>query len=119
MKYKSVTTWQGEPQWQLDITIGKFDDIETAARFGNEAIDTLHFCRDTGQLMLTTEDGRSYPVQEDELAVSKLKPESEGKFTVDYTDYQPVAVKIEEFPKIYGLDGSFCCLAYGVVEFYS
>ncbi|MGK7949199.1 MAG: hypothetical protein AB4368_10455 [Xenococcaceae cyanobacterium] len=48
--------------------------------------------------------------------VSKQKPETMGKLMVDANDFEPVDVKIEDFPNIYRLDGEFGSLAYGVVD---
>ncbi len=52
-KYKSQTVWQGEPQWELVITMGEFDDIEAAARFGNEDIKKLKYDRSSRQLIFS------------------------------------------------------------------
>ncbi len=116
MKYKSVTTWQGEPQWQLDITMGEFDDAVSAARFGNEDIKKLKYDKSQLKLFLLTEDGSSLQVQPHQLVISKQKAESMGKLMVDADDFEPVEVEIENFPHIYGLDRGFGSLSYGVVD---
>ena len=116
MTYRSVTTWQGEPEWELVITLGDFSDIETAAKFGNEDIKKLKYDRDSRQLILVTKVGTIHQVQPHQLVVSKLKPEAEGKLMVDASDFEPVEVKIEDFSQIYGLDRGFGSLAYGVID---
>lgn len=116
MKYKSITTWQGEPEWELVITLGEFDDVEAAARFGNGGIKRLKYDRDSRQLILVTKDGAIHQVQSHQLVVSKQKAESMGKLMVDADDFEPVDVKIEDFPEIDGLDSGFGSLAYGVVD---
>ena len=116
MNYRSTTTWQGEPQWELTITMGEFDDIETAARFGNEDIKKLKYDWDSRRLNVVTEDGTIHQVQPDQLVVSKQKAEAMGKLMVDADDFEPVNVEIEEFPHIKGLDRGFGSLAYGVVD---
>ena len=116
MKYKSITTWQGEPEWELTITLGKFDDIETAARFGNEDIKKLKYDKSQLKLFILTEDGAIYQVQSHQLVVSKQKPETMGKLIVDYRDFEAIEVKIEDFPKIDGLNSGFECLSYGVID---
>ncbi|MGK7949899.1 MAG: hypothetical protein AB4368_14220 [Xenococcaceae cyanobacterium] len=116
MKYKAVTTWQGEPEWELTITFGKFDEIETAAKFGNEDIKKLEYDRDFCKLNMVMKDGTIHQVQPHQLVVSKQKPETMGKLMVDANDFEPVDVKIEEFTHIDGLDRGFGSLAYGVVD---
>ncbi len=116
MTYRSVTTWQGEPEWELVITLGDFSDIESAARFGNQGIEKLWYNKFQRQLFVITKDGAIHQVQPHQLVVSKLKPEAEGKLMVDANDFEPVEVKIEDFSQIYGLDRGFGSLAYGVID---
>ena len=116
MKYKAVTIWQGEPQWELTVTMGGFEDIEAAARFGNQGIERLWYDRFQRKLFLLTKNGCSYQVQPHQLVVSKQKPESMGKLMVDANDFEPFDVKIEDFGEIDGLDRGFGSLAYGVVD---
>ena len=116
MKYRSTTTWQGEPQWELVITMGEFDDVETAAKFGSEDIKKLKYDKSQLKLFLLTKDGNRHEVFPSQLVVSKLKPKAEGKLMVDTNDFEPVDVKIFDFSHINGLDRGFGSLAYGVVD---
>lgn len=116
MKYISVTTWQGEPEWELVITFGEFDDIESAARFGNQGIKKLWYNKSQRQLFVINKDKEYHQILPSQLVVSKQKVEAIGKLMVDTDDFEPVDVKIEDFLDIDGLDSGFGSLSYGVVD---
>ncbi len=116
MKYKSVTSWQGDEHWQITISCGSFEDFESAAVFGNESIDKVYYDKKRGKLILKMYQGQDIEVLDSQVVASKIKPESFGKWLVDDNDYEPMDVKIEDFAEIEGLNGSFCGLSYGVED---
>lgn len=114
MHYKSVTTWQGEREWEVTLRVDGFDEIEGAARFGNQGIDKLWYYED--KLFYITKKGGVCQIQSEQLVVSRMKPESKGKLMFDATDFEPVDVRIEEFANTRGLDSGFESLGYGVED---
>ncbi len=114
--YQARTIWQGEPQWELIITLGQFEDIKSAAYFANRGIQKLYYDEELRSLFVISKKGETIQVQQEQLVVSKIKPEAVGKLMVDAGDFEPVDVKIEDFPEIEGLDSGFGSLAYSVVD---
>ena len=114
--YQARTIWQGEPEWELVITLGQFQDIKSAAHFANRGIHKLYYDEERRSLFVISKKGESIQVQQEKLVVSKIKPEAVGKLMVDADDFEPVDVKIEDFPEIEGLDSGFGSLAYSVVD---
>jgi len=112
--YESVTTWQGEPEWEIEVTVGGFTTAQAAATFGNEqAIELIHIPR-TNYLTLVNSIGKCYKIEQKQVFVRKIKPESASNRIVSTDDFYTVDINIEDFATIDGLNNGFACLAYGV-----
>lgn len=112
--YESVTTWQGEPKWEIEVTVKGFPTATAAANFGNEqAIELIHIPR-TNYLTLVNSIGKCYKIEQNQVVVRKIKPGSARNRIVSADDFYTVDIKIEEFSTVDGLNNKFNCLAYGV-----
>lgn len=112
--YESVTTWQGEPEWEIEVTVKGFPTAYAAATFGNEqAIELIRIPR-TNYLTLVNSIGKCYKIEQNQVVVRKIKPESASSRIVSGDDFYTVDINIENFAAIDGLNNGFACLAYGV-----
>lgn len=112
--FESVTIWQGEPEWEIEVTVKGFRTATAAATFGNkQAIELIHI-PSTNYLTLVNSRGKCYKIEQNQVVVRKIKPESASKRIVTTDDFYAVDISIEEFSTIDGLNNKFDCLSYGV-----
>lgn len=114
--YYSVTIWQGEPEWQIEIRIGGFPSIAAAANFGYKHAKKLKHEPNVDYLILLDSSGSCHKVEQEQVFVYKIKPESQEKLMVSEHDFTLVDVRIENFSSIDGLNRGFAGLAYGVLD---
>lgn len=113
-RYSSITVWQGQLEWLLDVVVSGFDTAESAADFGNHKVKKLVHEENAEYLTLVAVDGRSYIVEQEEVVVYKIKSESRDKIGLNEDDFTVVDVQIKDFSKTEGLNRGFGSLAYAV-----
>lgn len=116
--YQAVTIWQGEPEWQLNIFFGEFETISEAVDWGRNRLTNLRYDKTFSCLTINDHNNQSYLIDNSQVVVKKLKPESTDKLMVSEKDYLEIQVPIKNFPITPGLDGTFVTLAYGVANHY-
>lgn len=114
--YTSVTIWQGDPGLEIEVRINGFPTIKSAIEFGCNHTKKLKHEPNADYLILLDSTGCSHKVEQEQVFVHKLNPESRGKLVVNAHDFTPIDVKIKNFSNINGLDRGFECLAYGVLD---
>lgn len=82
--FASVTTWQGEYGWEVDVIIEKFTSIIDAALFGY-CVRSLVFEEDC--LILIDGDGDRIQLKDDWVRVFELKPELHSKRIITCEDF--------------------------------
>lgn len=113
-RYSSITVWQGQLEWLIDVVVSGFDTAEIAADFGNNQVKKLVHEENAEYLTLVDVNGRSYIVEQEEIVVYKIKPGSRQKLGLTEDDFTITDVRIEDFSNIEGLNRGFGSLAYAV-----
>ena len=116
--YKSITIWQGDPEWEIHVAIDGFSTLQLAAEFGQKA-KSLKQAQNIEYLVLTDGEGNHHKVEQHQVMVAKLKQCSQDKLVVCGNDFEPVDISIKDFPSIEGLDRGFESLAYVFYSFFS
>lgn len=114
--YTSITIWQGEPEWKIEVRVSGFPTIQAAATFGDKQVKKLKHEPNADYLILIDSSGHHHKIEQAQVSVHKQNPETQGKLVVNAFDFTPVDVKIKDFSNIDGLDRGFGSLAYGVLN---
>lgn len=114
--YKSVTSWQGEFNWQIDVIVDDFESISTAVNFGSSVAERLIKYPGTDYLILLDRDGKEEKIFDDRVVVRQLKPESLDKKIWNYSDFEQVHIPIIDFDRTDGLNCGFESSAFGVLD---
>jgi len=114
--FKSVTLWQGDFDWLIDVIVDDFETVEAAAIFGRDTIARLIKYPEADYLTLILKDGQITNVFGDALKVRKLKSECYGNPITDDRDYFDVDLKVQDFDTTDGLNRGFGSLSYGVLD---
>lgn len=61
--YISVTVWQGEPEWEIEVSISGFPTIEAATEFGYNHVKKLKHELNADHLILLDSSGCSHRVE--------------------------------------------------------
>ncbi len=112
--FKSVTIWQGEPEWEIKVTVGGFNTSQAADDFGCNQAKRLIHSKEASNLGLVDSSGNCHKIEQEQIVVRKIKPESRYKLFVSDDDFVVVDVKIEQFSITEGLNRGFGSLSYGV-----
>lgn len=113
--FKSVTIWQGEPQWEIEVTVGGFPTAQAADDFGCERAKRLIHPINADYLILEDSLGNYHKIEQNQVVVSKLKPECQQKLFTSEDDLAIANISIKDFSITKGLDRGFESLAYGVI----
>ncbi len=113
--YRSVTTWQGEPEWEIQVLMDGFLTIQEAAEFGQKVKELKH-ARNAEFLVLI--DGREnhYRIEQHQIRVQIQTQDSRGKRVVSWDNFESINVNIKDFSSTKGLDNGFGSLSYGVED---
>lgn len=115
--YQSVTTWQAE-DWEIEVNVGSFLTIESAANFGAKKVKKLKHEPNTDYLTLIDDLGHCHRNPQKCVKVYKLLPESQTKLMISIDDFILVELKIQDFSHTEGLDRGFGFQSYGVKDNY-
>jgi len=113
--YRSVTTWQGEPEWEIQVLIDGFLSIQKAAEFGQK-VKALKHVRNAEYLVLIDGEENRYRIEQHQIRVRIQTQDSRGKMVVNWDDFEPIDVNIKDFSSVDGLDTGFGSLSYGVED---
>ena len=113
--YSSVTTWQGEPEWEIQVTVDGFSTIELATEFGRK-VKRMKQSPDENYLVQIYVEAKTNKIKQHQVKVSKIKQGSRDKLIVDADAFEQMDIRIKDFPGIQGLDSGFESLAYGVQD---
>jgi hypothetical protein len=112
--FTSVTTWQGDDGWQIEILVEGFASIIDAALFGY-CIRSL--VREGDCLILIDSDGDRLQLRDRQIRVFQLKCEAQEKSMSDRQDFIEKEIPIELFSEVKGLNKKrFGSLSFGVLE---
>ncbi|NJL51624.1 MAG: hypothetical protein HC930_04340 [Hydrococcus sp. SU_1_0] len=95
---------------------GRFETIAQAAECGYSHLTNLKYNFDFNCLTIDDYLNQTYRLDDFQILVKKLRPESEQKTMVTEQDYVETKIKMSDFPTTPGLDGTFSSLAYGIVD---
>jgi hypothetical protein len=112
--FASVTTWQGEYGWEVDVIIEKFTSIIDAVLFGY-CVRSLVLEEDC--LILIDGDGDRIKLKDDWIRIFELKPESHSKRAVTRENFIEKKIPIQLFSEVKGLNiKKFNLLSFGVLD---
>ncbi|MEI6313257.1 MAG: hypothetical protein WCO89_00195 [Syntrophus sp. (in: bacteria)] len=117
-KFEAVTIWNGEDGYVVNVIMPGFNDFESARAFanseGSERYARKLVLDEDGSLVLVLNSGEAISLTDEDIIVSKLREEMNGKPVVNCDDFELVQIPISSFSSISGLCRGFEGIAYGV-----
>ena len=114
--FTSTTSWQCDPDWNIEINVRGFRTAKDAALFGmgNGPYSAKKLLLENGQMIIRMGAGPDLTVRAENVVVARLKDDSHGKTIWDMDDFVVVNIKPAQFHTEPGLSSGFSSLSFGV-----